>query len=102
MPSKTTQTTTEQGYGWTHQQARAGLLRELEDGDLCARCAEPMYRWQAPDLDADHVENSKAQGEPPDALSHASCNRRHGAIEGNHARAGHAPQLATPHTSRAW
>jgi len=102
MPSKTSQTTAEQGYGWAHQQARADLLRDLEDGEPCARCGEPMYRWQAAQLDADHVENSKAAGEPPDALSHASCNRSHGATQGNLARAGHMPQLAEPRTSRAW
>lgn len=73
-------TTTERGYGWTHQQRRTELLDELRDGDPCPRCGEPMYAWQ--DLEADHIRWPLAQYPDAlaDALSHKPCNRRAGAL----------------------
>ena len=39
--------TTERGYGWTHQQARERLLRAHTDGAPCPRCHKPMWRDKA-------------------------------------------------------
>lgn len=83
MP-KSGRTTTEEGYGWTHQQARAQLIRDLRDGDPCCRCGRPMFRNQTRFLDADHWRNHKPQ--PPDALAHRRCNRAAGAAAGNRTR----------------
>lgn len=65
-----------------HQRARRRLLAKLRDGDPCCRCHQPMYRAQAADLDADHYTRPAVlnPGAEPDALSHKSCNRRHGAL----------------------
>lgn len=67
-------TTTERGYGWAHQQARAEAIKDLHDGDPCTRCGGPMYRSEANRLDLDHTEDRAGyQG-----LAHASCNRSAG------------------------
>lgn len=73
------------GYGHAHRRQRAHLLSRFQDGDPCCRCGQPMYRGQA--LEADHHGVAKAMGGLlPDALAHASCNRRAGAILGNRMR----------------
>ncbi|MGW1559073.1 HNH endonuclease [Streptomyces sp. NPDC002144] len=70
-------TTTQQGLGWEHQQARAKALKDLRDGDPCPFCYGPMFREQK--LDYDHViPRSQGGTDGPRRLSHASCNRRAG------------------------
>lgn len=66
--------TTERGYGWRHQQARAKALRALQDGDACVRCGGPMYRADSKNLDLDHTEDRAAYR----GLAHRSCNRQAG------------------------
>jgi hypothetical protein len=81
-------TTPQRGYGYAHQQARLKFLAQLEDGDLCHHCNQPMTRDQA--LDLDHTtDRSTYRG-----LAHASCNRTDGARRGNQ-------QRRTP-SSRDW
>jgi hypothetical protein len=95
---KSGRTTTEEGYGWAHQQARAAMLDRLRrDGvGQCPRCLRPIYPHQARILDAGHSGNRKALGLPPDQLEHRRCNRRAGAIEGNARRRARRTPGATP------
>lgn len=87
-------TTTQRGYGAPHQRARRQLKAAMRDGDPCCRCGLPMYRWQLElgrndmrGIDADHHAQARALGGPlPDALAHRRCNRRAGAVLGNHLR----------------
>ena len=67
----------------------------MQDGDLCARGGEPMYRWQLDlprddprKIHADHVGVLVSEDETalPDALSCAHHNLSHGARHGNRAR----------------
>lgn len=99
MP-KSGRTTTEEGYGWVHQQARAAMIARLrQDGaGQCARCLRAIYPEQAPLLDAGHSGNRKALGLPPDQLEHRRCNRRAGAIEGNRRRRTRRSPRTTPPT----
>jgi hypothetical protein len=62
-------TTTQRGYGWEHQKARASALRVLGQvgTQSCPFCGEPMTR--AMDLDYDHY--------PPLAHAYAGCRTRH-------------------------
>lgn len=72
-------------YGHAHRRQVAWLKSRMRDGDPCCRCGRPMYRGQA--LDGDHHQTPLAFGGVlPDALAHASCNRRAGAILGNRLR----------------
>lgn len=76
---------TSRGYGYAHRRQRAHLMSRLQDGDPCCRCGRPMYRGQA--LEADHHGVPMTMGGLlPDALAHASCNRRAGAVLGNRMR----------------
>lgn len=103
------------GYGHAHRRQAAWLKARMHDGDPCCRCGLPMYRGQA--LEADHHQVPMAMGGVlPDALAHASCNRRAGAILGNRLRGarrrgaqrqaeivGRVPtRRATGTPSRAW
>lgn len=70
-------TTTQQGLGWEHQQARAKAMREFRDGDPCPFCNEGMYLDQK--LDFDHViPRSQGGADGPRRLSHSWCNRQAG------------------------
>jgi hypothetical protein len=69
--------TTDKGYGWTHQQARRDALRALEDGTRCGHCGQPMYRAQGRHLDLDHTDDRTAYR----GLAHRGCNRRAGAAK---------------------
>lgn len=102
MP-KSGRTTTEEGYGWTHQQARARMIEKLRRDRVgqCPRCLGAIYPEQAPVLDAGHSGNRKALGLPPDQLEHRRCNRRAGAIEGNRRRNTRHPPRHPAHTPRA-
>ncbi len=95
------------GLGYAHEQRRRQLLAGHRDGDLCPRCGEPMYRIQ--ELDADHVATPRALDPDglPDALSHADCNRRHGAhlqqaLRGHEPRQRRAPRAEPIVISRDW
>lgn len=95
-------TTTERGYGWEHQQARAKALARLLDGTPCPfpSCGKPMTRDMR--LDYDHYP-PLALGGGPRRLTHARCNRQAGQ------RLGVARRRARVHNdttrainSRAW
>jgi len=66
-------TTTQRGYGWTHQKARARLLPQSY-GQLCPRCGEMITPDQV--LDLGHSTplriDASARG---DRIEHAGCNR---------------------------
>ena len=77
--------TTTQRLGRNHAPDRRRLLAALKDGDLCWRCGQPMFRWQA--LDRDHVIDRVRGGiDGPAVLAHARCNRSAGARAGNRMR----------------
>lgn len=73
-PPRPARSTSERGYGHSHQQARAAALAHLarHPGQPCARCGQPMYVAQA--LDLDHTDDRRAYR----GLAHRSCNRRAG------------------------
>jgi 5-methylcytosine-specific restriction endonuclease McrA len=78
-------TTTQRGLGQPHVKDKARLLARHCDGDLCWRCGQPMYTWQA--LDRDHVVDRAHGGtDGPAVLAHAHCNRSAGARMGNRMR----------------
>lgn len=72
--------TTERGYGWTHQKQRERLLYNHLDGTPCWWCGLPMYRdktknWDGKALAADHSdENGARDGQISDRLLHGRCN----------------------------
>ncbi|MFJ9114470.1 endonuclease domain-containing protein [Streptomyces sp. NPDC102394] len=69
-------TTTAQGYGYSHQALRRALLPDAY-GKPCPHCGKPMLRGQS--LDLDHTpDRSGYRG-----MAHASCNRADGARRGN-------------------
>lgn len=91
-------TTTERGYGWEHQQARAQALRDLCDGEPCPYCDGPMTRVMR--LDYDHYPPLALGGGGTRRLTHASCNRRQGQALGVAlTRAREAPDVVN---SRVW
>jgi hypothetical protein len=76
--------TTLKGLGYEHQQQRAKLMRQLDDGTPCAHCGRPMYRdavrnWDSMPLEADHTLPRSRGGTIADRLLHAKCNRSRGA-----------------------
>jgi hypothetical protein len=95
--SRTRGSSTQRGYGKAHRQARADALRDLEDGQACARCGQPMYRTQASHLDLDHTDDRTAYR----GLAHRACNRRAGQAKATANRHHTAPTQATPR-SRSW
>lgn len=70
--------TTERGYGWEHQQARAKALQDLarHPGQPCPFCGNPMFVDMP--LDYDHYPPLALGGGGIRRLSDASCNRRAG------------------------
>jgi hypothetical protein len=75
-------TTTQRGLGAPHVRDKKRLKAQLQDGEPCWRCGQPMYQWQ--ELDRDHVIDRALGGmEGPAVLAHASCNRSAGAKLGN-------------------
>jgi 5-methylcytosine-specific restriction endonuclease McrA len=77
--------TTQRGIGWAHQADKRRLIALHKDGDLCWRCGQPMYKWQA--LDRDHIlDRAHGGAEGPAVLAHAACNRSAGASAGNRER----------------
>ena len=97
---RTKGSTTERGYGWAHQQARAQAIRGMHDGDPCPRCHRPMWRAQARLLDLDHTDDRTGyQG-----LAHRRCNRRAGQAASMRARRPqqHTATAANATRSRNW
>lgn len=103
-------TTTQRGYGWEHQQARAQALATLQDGTPCPfpRCGRPMTQAMARHLDYDHYPPLAQGGQPngPRRLSHAHCNRQAGqrlavALR-NHRRRQRNNQSQRRNVSRRW
>lgn len=104
--------TTARGLGGTHQKTRETLLRNLQDGDLCARCAarglaHPMFRrlitWRngkprSPWLDLDDFPGRAFGGHQVKRLSYRSCNRSSGAVLGNRMRAAQRPARQQAYT----
>jgi len=90
-------TTTERGLGHKHVTDRRRLLAQHRDGDLCWRCGQPMYKWQA--LERDHiVDRARGGADGPAVLAHAHCNRSAGARLGNQMRG----MTRAWRTSRQW
>lgn len=73
-------TTTERGYGWSHQQKRESLLRAHLDGSPCWWCGLPMFKdktknWDNKALARDHVAAGGARDRiEDDRLLHLTCN----------------------------
>jgi hypothetical protein len=67
--------TTQRGYGSSHQRARKFYLSQLVDGETeCHWCGNTMYRSQP--LDLDHTDDRKGYR----GLAHAWCNRAKQAV----------------------
>jgi len=80
-------TTTQRGYGWEHQQARADALKHMPDGQPCPFCHQPMSKTMR--LDYDHYPPLALGGTTLQRrLSHRSCNRRAGQAIAQHLRRG--------------
>jgi hypothetical protein len=75
-------TTTQRGYGRTHQRARKEAFEALPEWSPCARCSKPMWKHSEDSrgrssLHYDHAEDGTYLG-----FSHGSCNRVAGAAKG--------------------
>lgn len=95
-------TTTQRGYGYEHQQARAEALRALVPGDPCPFCGEGMAPTMR--LDYDHYPPLALGGGGVRRLAHASCNRRAGQAIATQRRRLRARTNGTPRrvNSRRW
>jgi hypothetical protein len=87
---KPSRTTTQRGYGWQHQKARAAAIARFVDGDPCARCGQPMH-GDPRALQLDHSDDRTGYR----GLAHAVCNLRAGARKGNAMRSGPPARTAT-------
>ena len=64
-------TTTERGYGWTHQQLRQQWAAVVASGrGVCSRCRQPIHRSEPWDLDHDD-DRTRYLGP-----AHVRCNRK--------------------------
>jgi hypothetical protein len=98
MPSKTHQTTTEQGYGGPHQRERRRWRPDVAAGQVdCARCGERILPGD--DWDLGHVDGDKSAYAGPE---HQRCNRLAGSREGNARRWGHVPRDPGPLGPHEW
>ena len=75
----TTRTSTQRGYGYSHQQTRKQLLYNHTDGSECEYCGQPMYKDPARNFDhkplnADHLETDKTRR--AGRLLHDQCNKK--------------------------
>lgn len=88
--AKAAKTTTQRGYGHTHQKQRRKLLAQHKDGAPCPECGKPMYKTAAKNFDgaaleADHGPGSalkyadNKQATKATRLLHRTCNRSGGA-----------------------
>jgi hypothetical protein len=87
-------TTTQRGYGWTHQRARLQAIRGMVDGQACTRCGLPMWRAEAHTLHLDHTDDRGGYR----GLAHPTCNTRAGQAK---SMARRQPR-AQPTRSRQW
>lgn len=71
-------TTTEQGYGWSHQQERERVRKAMEanGGAFCWRCHELILPTDAWDLGHDDDDRSVYRG-PEHRACNRATNRRH-------------------------
>ena len=87
---KAAKTTTQRGYGHTHQKQRRKLLAQHKDGAPCPECGKPMYKTAAKNFDgaaleADHGPGNalkyadNKQATKATRLLHRTCNRSGGA-----------------------
>lgn len=87
---KASKTTTQRGYGHTHQKQRRRLLAQHTDGAPCAECGQPMFKDAAKNFDgaaleADHGPGSalkyagNKKATKATRLLHRTCNRSGGA-----------------------
>jgi hypothetical protein len=75
-------TTTQRGYGASHQRLLRTLLARWRPGDPCARCGQPMLqRWtvnadgrRASAIELGHTDDRRGYT----GLEHRACNRRDG------------------------
>lgn len=74
-------TTTQRGYGSTHQAERRRRLATWRPGQPCVRCGLPMY-GPASMIDLGHTPDRTAWT----GLEHRHCNRGEGARRGNQQR----------------
>lgn len=75
-------TTTERGYGWTHQQERARWTSAVAAGEVaCSRCGARIMPGEAWDLDHDDADRSRYLGP-----AHTRCNRIAGALRADRHR----------------
>jgi len=114
-------TTTQQGLGWKHQQAVAGLTRRHQDGAPCDWCGKPMYldptrNWDhdanipgSGKLQGDHGAMTRAEalrrGVPiplPDRLLHRRCNGQRGDGVNDHLAAVNRGAQPSDVTLMAW
>lgn len=90
-------TTSQRGYGRTHQQARQTALHHLQanDGLPCHHCRKPMWFAHAHALDLDHTDDRTGYR----GLAHSSCNRRAGQAKTMRQR---RASQQVKHRSRQW
>lgn len=81
---------TQRGYGATHQKRRRQLLAQHPNGAPCPECGQPLYRephrnWDNAPPEADHGPGhalkhaTNKQATLATRLLHRTCNRRGGA-----------------------
>lgn len=63
-------TTTQRGYGWTHQQQRARDLSAYDPADPCPKCGQPLG-GDPSQLDEGHTPDRQGYEGP----THRACNR---------------------------
>lgn len=87
---KASKTTTQRGYGHTHQKQRRRLLAQHTDGAPCPECGRPMFKdadknFDGAALEADHGPGSalkyagNKKATKATRLLHRTCNRAGGA-----------------------
>ncbi|MGV0327317.1 hypothetical protein ACUY2E_10325 [Corynebacterium confusum] len=67
------ETTTQRGYGHSHQKQRRVLFAQLVDGSPCEECGQPMYKTASKNFDGAALE---ADHGPGSALKYAEDKRR--------------------------
>lgn len=76
-------------YRGLHLVIRSRFMAQFRNGQPCAECGRPLYRWQPMHLSHDHVHGGYK------GLSHSACNIG----EANSRRAGKIPRHAA---GRRW
>lgn len=105
MPRRPTTSTTQRGYGWSHQQERKRWKPTIDAGrGVCWRCGGAIQPGTPWDLGHDDFDRGVYRGP-----EHRACNRRAGARKGNRQRSRRAapqppeaPQRPPEHTSWRW